>query len=871
EETLSTLRYASRARDIVNVAQVNEDPRARRIRELEEQMADMRKAMAGGDPAYVSELKEKLTLLESEAQKRAADLQALEREREKNEIRDLMLKATEAERLELLERADALEQEVALSRAQAERMELENKRLHDLHREKEALLRAREASLEKHCAEMRRRECSIANHQEEWQVSIKEERLQHETLLLQLREADERNFHLSNFFQDYVTDMRRCMDAILSTALLECRQGVDVAQASVVHLTAASCELQSQVTNLTEELRQAESALTDAHMKNEKLSADATAAAAQHAHQLNDVNSQLDQLRRELEAAALENGTLRTQLDETTKELDNKSASLEKALHSVHELRGQLESATAAVAHLEAQNCAYSAAVHVATDENKKLSSHLAQLQDEEQRLSESLQKQRQIAIDLAYFDERWTFPDPKDATETTSHTKSFPQTEWKLLLQKKPLELHSIFRTEAALACHVRQSHITSLHFQLGSLQATFNVTHLITISKHQIQQRLDTYPFRAMQEMYESRNNPPSGLDALRGQLEEAGAEKERLQGELEEKTSEADAAKEDNEALRGQLEEANQQLEEAGAEKERLQGELEEKTSEADAAKEDNEALRGQLEEANQQLEEAGAEKERLQGELEEKTSEADAAKEDNEALRGQLEEANQQLEEAGAEKERLQGELEEKTSEADAAKEDNEALRGQLEEANQQLEEAGAEKERIQNSLLGEVDALSALRDVNEALQNEMGAIAAERDGLALIVAQAAEDKADFAERFSRAEEMTAMLTSGINEFRQSLCECKSALCAADEERNRLSEELACAVWAQRKLEKDKAKLQEGYVHSEGERRKLDARFEARRENLGSVVVTGPGVTSKQSVEECFKATRTALKALQKNAA
>ncbi|XQJ25818.1 kinesin K39, putative [Leishmania guyanensis] len=536
EETLSTLRYASRARDIVNVAQVNEDPRARRIRELEEQMADMRKAMAGGDPAYVSELKEKLTLLESEAQKRAADLQALEREREKNEIRDLMLKATEAERLELLERADALEQEVALSRAQAERMELENKRLHDLHREKEALLRAREASLEKHCAEMRRRECSIANHQEEWQVSIKEERRQHDTLLLQLKEADERNFHLSNFFRHYATDMRRCMDAILSTALLECRQGVDVAQASVVHLTAASCELQSQVTNLKEELRQAESALTDAHMKNEKLSADATAAAAQHAHQLNDVNSQLDQLRRELEAAALENGTLRTQLDETTKELDNKNASLEKALHSAYELRGQLESATAAVAQLEAQNCAYSAAVQVATDENKTLSAHLAQLQDEEQRLSESLQKQQQIAIDLAYFDERWTFPDPKDATETTSHTKSFPQTEWKLLLQKKPLELHSIFRTEAALACHVRQSHITSLHFQLGSLQATFNVQHPITISKHQIQQRLDTYPFRAMQEMYESRNNPPSGLDALRGQLEEAhqqleeaGAEKD------------------------------------------------------------------------------------------------------------------------------------------------------------------------------------------------------------------------------------------------------------------------------------------------------------------------------------------------------
>lgn len=34
DETLGTLRYAARAREVVNVAQVNEDPRARRIREL---------------------------------------------------------------------------------------------------------------------------------------------------------------------------------------------------------------------------------------------------------------------------------------------------------------------------------------------------------------------------------------------------------------------------------------------------------------------------------------------------------------------------------------------------------------------------------------------------------------------------------------------------------------------------------------------------------------------------------------------------------------------------------------------------------------------------------------------------------------------
>ncbi|CAJ1020199.1 Kinesin motor domain/Microtubule binding, putative, partial [Leishmania shawi] len=137
EETLSTLRYASRARDIVNVAQVNEDPRARRIRELEEQMADMRKAMAGGDPAYVSELKEKLTLLESEAQKRAADLQALEREREHNQVQERLLRATEAEKSELEARAAALQKEMTATRRQADEMQTLNMRLKEEQESKE--------------------------------------------------------------------------------------------------------------------------------------------------------------------------------------------------------------------------------------------------------------------------------------------------------------------------------------------------------------------------------------------------------------------------------------------------------------------------------------------------------------------------------------------------------------------------------------------------------------------------------------------------------------------------------------------------------------------------------------------------------------
>ena len=43
EETLSTLRYADRAKNIVNVAVINEDPLTKRIRELQEQIEKLTK------------------------------------------------------------------------------------------------------------------------------------------------------------------------------------------------------------------------------------------------------------------------------------------------------------------------------------------------------------------------------------------------------------------------------------------------------------------------------------------------------------------------------------------------------------------------------------------------------------------------------------------------------------------------------------------------------------------------------------------------------------------------------------------------------------------------------------------------------------
>ncbi|EDL41031.1 kinesin family member 13A, isoform CRA_b, partial [Mus musculus] len=60
EETLSTLRYADRAKRIVNHAVVNEDPNAKVIRELREEVEKLREQLSKAEAMKAPELKEKL-------------------------------------------------------------------------------------------------------------------------------------------------------------------------------------------------------------------------------------------------------------------------------------------------------------------------------------------------------------------------------------------------------------------------------------------------------------------------------------------------------------------------------------------------------------------------------------------------------------------------------------------------------------------------------------------------------------------------------------------------------------------------------------------------------------------------------------------
>lgn len=52
EETLSTLRYADRAKRIVNHAIVNEDPNAKVIRELREEVEKLREQLSQAEVMY---------------------------------------------------------------------------------------------------------------------------------------------------------------------------------------------------------------------------------------------------------------------------------------------------------------------------------------------------------------------------------------------------------------------------------------------------------------------------------------------------------------------------------------------------------------------------------------------------------------------------------------------------------------------------------------------------------------------------------------------------------------------------------------------------------------------------------------------------
>ncbi|RNE99650.1 Flagellar attachment zone protein 1, partial [Trypanosoma conorhini] len=124
--------------------------------------------------------------------------------------------------------------------------------------------------------------------------------------------------------------------------------------------------------------------------------------------------------------------------------------------------------------------------------------------------------KQLQDTIDeLKKHDERWTFE--VGPTVTTKHTKKYPGKDWNALLTNKPEELLAVFKSEQALACHVPNDCIRDVEFRLepDALLTSFKVQHPSRRTTGEVDKRLDEFPPREMNRLYQDPDRPKSALD--------------------------------------------------------------------------------------------------------------------------------------------------------------------------------------------------------------------------------------------------------------------------------------------------------------------------------------------------------------------
>jgi len=141
QHSLGTLRYASRARDIVNVAVVNEDPKVHRIRCLEEDLERVRAmlkeqgaqehevGLGGPDREAFMELKARYSLAQQELETRDAALREAGLERQARLKAEEILTATENDKARLQHEAAELALSLARSREEKESQDREMRNL----------------------------------------------------------------------------------------------------------------------------------------------------------------------------------------------------------------------------------------------------------------------------------------------------------------------------------------------------------------------------------------------------------------------------------------------------------------------------------------------------------------------------------------------------------------------------------------------------------------------------------------------------------------------------------------------------------------------------------------------------------------------
>ncbi|CAD2214504.1 hypothetical protein, conserved [Angomonas deanei] len=157
---------------------------------------------------------------------------------------------------------------------------------------------------------------------------------------------------------------------------------------------------------------------------------------------------------------------------------------------------------------------------------------------------------------DVVDHDERLNYHDESKPMTSSDHTKVFEGDDWDLVLENQPEALRAAFMTDASHACHVRVEDITNLEFALGSLHATFSVSHNDDVEPAELNRRLDEHDFPNVMSLYARRHGPKTGLDLANEELERAREESAGANDELEKLREEIRALEEERAAVQSVL---------------------------------------------------------------------------------------------------------------------------------------------------------------------------------------------------------------------------------------------------------------------------------------------------------------------------
>ena len=198
EESIATLRYASRAREIVNTAKVNEDPQARRLRELEEEVQKLQSAANAGDPEYVSQMQQQLELLQKESERHVAEMAALAIEKQQMENHKKLLHATAEEKAKLQTERDDLAQQMASTREMQQRQSEEMAAIKKEHEQREHALKQELADRENAMQDMQQQLKGYEQGKQELARTMAELSSERETKAKALEDLEARQRELSS-------------------------------------------------------------------------------------------------------------------------------------------------------------------------------------------------------------------------------------------------------------------------------------------------------------------------------------------------------------------------------------------------------------------------------------------------------------------------------------------------------------------------------------------------------------------------------------------------------------------------------------------------------------------------------------------------